>query len=191
MLHKFSDYKNNPEAVKEALNELKRLGKIRYTGISLYSSDDYFEVAKSGFDAVQIPLNIFDWKQIDSGGIKALAESGMMIFVRSVFLQGLAFFSPEDVDPRMDFCITYLEKFQAFCEEFKLSAGVLAMSFVLSVPGVDSLVLGCQRIEQLDNNAEMIDSVRKLTDEEMKRIHDAFVDIDPRVIDPRRWFNRF
>ena len=86
-------------------------GKIRYTGISLYSSDDYFEVAKSGFDAVQIPLNIFDWKQIDSGGIKALAESGMMIFVRSVFLQGLAFFSPEDVDPRMDFCIPYLEKF--------------------------------------------------------------------------------
>ena len=105
--------------------------------------------------------------------------------------QRLVFLAPEDIDPRMDFCVPYVERFLEFCKEFGLSQSVLAMSFALSVKGVDSLVLGCQTVEQLDDNCEMIDSVRILTDEEMQKIHNAFADIDPRVIDPRRWFNSF
>ena len=191
MVHNYDDYEKNPLVVKEVFDELKRSGKTRFTGISVYSRHDYFAVAKSGFDSVQIPLNIFDWTQIDNGGIKALADTGMMIFTRSVFLQGLVFLKPEDIDPRMDFCVPYVEKFLAFCDEFKLSPSVLAMSFALSVSGVNSLVLGCQTLEQLDDNCEMIDSVRILTNDEMQKIHEAFADIDPRVIDPRRWFNSF
>lgn len=191
MAHDYDDYEKNPEILKRVFNELKASGKIRYTAISVYSRHDYEFVAESGFDAVQIPLNIFDWKQIENGGIKALSDAGMMIFTRSVFLQGLVFLKPEEIDPRMDFCIPYVEKYLEFCEEFKLSPSVLAMSFALSVPGVTSLVLGCQTLEQLDSNCEMIDAVRKLTPDEMAKIRDAFVDIDPRVIDPRCWFNHF
>jgi len=191
MLHNYSDYEENPTVIKGVLEELKRLGKIRYTGISLYSSDDYFAVAKAGFDAVQIPLNLFDWRQIDSGGIKALSDAGMVIFTRSVFLQGLVFMEPEKLDKRMDFCIPYLRRFNAFCDEFNLSPGALAMSFALTVPGVDSLVLGCQRVEQLVSNCEMLEKARRLTEAEMNKIHEAFRDIDPRVTDPRRWFNSF
>ena len=191
MVHNYDDYEKNPEIVKSVFEDIKRSGKTRFTGISVYSRHDYFNVAKSGFDAVQIPLNIFDWTQIDNGGIKALADAGMMIFTRSVFLQGLVFLAPKDIDPRMDFCVPYVERFLAFCDEFKLSPSVLAMSFALSVPGVASLVLGCQTLEQLDDNCEMIDSVRILTNDEMRKIHEAFSDIDPRVIDPRRWFNSF
>ena len=191
MVHNYDDYEKNPEIVKEVFDDIKKSGKTRFTGISVYSRHDYFCVARSGFDSVQIPLNIFDWTQIDNGGIKALADAGMMIFTRSVFLQGLVFLSPKDIDPRMDFCVPYIEKFLDFCDRFKLSPSVLAMSFALSVSGVASLVLGCQTLEQLDNNCEMIDSVRILTNEEMQKIHDAFADIDPRVIDPRCWFNSF
>ncbi len=191
MVHDCADYEKNPDIVKKAFDELKKAGKTRFTGISVYSRHDYFKVAGSGFDSVQIPLNIFDWKQIDNGGIKALADAGMMIFTRSVFLQGLVFLKPDEIDPRMDFCIPYVKKFLAFCDEFKLSPSVLAMSFALSVTGVASLVLGCQTIEQLNNNCEMIDAVRILTDDEMQKIHDAFANTDPRVIDPRCWFNSF
>ena len=191
MIHDYADYKNSPDVVKRVFDELKKSGKIRLTGISVYSRDDYFEVARSGFDSVQIPLNIFDLKQIDNGGIKALADAGMMIFTRSVFLQGLVFLKQEDLDPRMDFCAPYLEKFLMLCDEFKLSPGVLAMSFAMSVQGVTSLVLGCQTLDQIDNNCEMIDAIRMLSAEEMQKIHEAFVNIDPRVIDPRCWFNRF
>ena len=65
------------------------------------------------------------------------------------------------------------------------------MSFALTVPGVDSLVLGCQRVEQLVSNCEMLGKARRLTEAEMNKIHEAFRDIDPRVTDPRRWFISF
>ncbi len=191
MVHDYADYEKNPDIVKKTFDELKKAGKTRFTGISVYSRHNYFTVAESGFDSVQIPLNIFDWTQIDNGGIKALSDAGMMIFTRSVFLQGLVFLKLEEIDPRMDFCVPYVKKFHAFCDEFKLSPSVLAMSFALSVTGVASLVLGCQTTEQLNNNCEMIDTVRMLTNDELKKIHTAFANIDPRVIDPRQWFNSF
>ncbi len=190
MDHYFEDYEQSPETVSAVFAEMKEKGMIRYSAISVYSRHDYKLIAKAGcFDAIQIPLNLFDWTQLENGGIGALADAGMMIFARSVFLQGVVFMKPEELDPRMEFCRPYLEKFHALCEEFKLSPPVLAVSFVLSVPGVTNVVLGCQTPEQVDSNCDMMDKVRKLTDAEMAKIREAFVDIDPRVINPGSWFN--
>lgn len=191
MVHNFEDYERSPETVRECFAELKREGVIRMTGISAYSRHDYHAIAASGFDAVQIPLNVFDWGRIDDGGLQAMVQAGMMVFVRSVFLQGLVFMTPETLDPRMDFCLPYLNRFLAFCRELSLSPAALALSFVLSLDGVAAAVLGCQTVEQVEQNAALFDSVRALTPQEMKRLHDAFSGIDPRVIDPRCWFNKF
>ncbi len=190
MDHYFEDYEQDPETVSAVFNEMKEKGMIRYSAISVYSRHDYKLIANAGcFDAIQIPLNLFDWTQIENGGIQALADAGMMIFARSVYLQGVVFMKPEELDPRMDFCRPYIEKFRALCDEFKMSPPVLAISFVLSVPGVTNVVLGCQTLEQIDSNSQMMDEVRYLTDAEMAKIREAFVNIDPRVINPGMWFN--
>lgn len=189
MVHAFEDYVQNPDIVANAFADLKAQGIIKRSALSAYSRHDYKVLSESGFDAVQIPLNVFDWSQIESGGIRLLTEAHMAVFVRSVFLQGLVFLKPEEVDPRMDFCVPYLRKYLALCEEFGLSPATLALSFALSVPGVTSVVLGCQTIEQLENNCELIDQTVTLTEAQMERIHAAFRGIDPRVINPGCWFN--
>ena len=189
MVHNYGDYIKSKDAVRDTMAYLQREGKIDKTAISVYSCDDYLEVAASGFDAVQIPINIFDWGKIEDGGIKALADAGMIIFARSVFLQGLVFMTPETLPAEMSFCLPYLERMWALSRKFGLSPDALAASFVLSLPGIDSLVLGCQRTEQLEANCDLIDRTRPLTDEEMSEIRDAFINIDPRVINPRLWFN--
>lgn len=191
MIHNFEDYKKNPEIVRSTFFEMRDKGLIKYTAISAYSEDDYNFIAKSGFDAVQIPINLFDHAQIENGGIKALADAGMHIFARSVFLQGLVFMTPETVDPRMSFCIPYLEKFTTLCNKFGMEPAVLAASFVASLPGITGLALGCQTTEQVEQNGLLIDKIRKLTGEEMQEIRDAFLNIDKRVINPRLWFNHF
>lgn len=187
MLHYFSDYEKNPKIVQETFAYLKEKGVYRYSGISAYSHENYHNIAKSGFDAVQIPLNVFDWTQIKNGGIQALSDAGMMIFARSVFLQGLVFFKPDEVESRIDFCVPYLEKLLALCEEFDMEAPVLALSYVLSVPGVASVTLGCQTPEQIDANCKMIDQVRKLTPEMIEKLREAFIDTEQRVIFPSMW----
>ena len=191
MVHSLGDYEKDPEIVRNTFLEMKKKGIIRYMALSAYSYNDYGVIARSGFDAVQIPINVFDRTQIENGGIQSIADSGMTIFARSVFLQGLVFLTAETLDPRMSFCKPYLERFHELCREFGMSPAVLAASFVLSLPGVTSLVLGCQTPTQVEQNAEMIDKAERLSDEQMEKLREAFINIDPRVINPQKWFNSF
>ena len=189
MLHNFEDYEQDPRVLSRVFQELKDQKIISTSGISAYSRHDYGLIADSGFDAVQIPLNVFDWGQIENGGIGRLADAGMMIFIRSVFLQGLVFHTPEDLDPRLDFCVPPLCRYLELCKEFSLAPDVLALSFVLSVPGVCAAVLGCDNAKQLDANADLTDRTVTLTKDQLALIREAFVNIDPRVINPGVWYN--
>lgn len=187
MDHNFEDYEQNPEIVRECFQQLKDEGVMKLSGISAYSKHDYSAIAESGFDVVQIPQNIFDWSQIDNGGIQKIADAGMSIYARSVFLQGLVFMNPDELPPQMDFCVPWLKKFRALADEFGMTPPVLALSFILSLPAITTVVLGCQTPEQIESNCEMIDKVKKLTDEQMEKIHEAFKGIPIEVINPSIW----
>ena len=189
MIHNFEQYAQNPEEVGRAFEELRNQGEIERWGISAYSRHDYRLLAESSADAVQVPQNVFDWKQIINGGWDALARSGKTIFVRSVFLQGLVFMEPERLQPQMAFAAPVLECFRSMCRKFAMEPAVLAISFVLSLPGVSSLVLGCERKEQVENNAELINKAQHLTEKQMEELREAFEQINPRVTDPGTWFN--
>ena len=189
MLHNFEDYEQDPDSVRKVFEEMKQQNLYKFSAISAYSRHDYGMIADSGFDATQIPLNVFDWGKIEDGGIEKIAKAGMMIFIRSVFLQGLVFHTPEDLDPRMDFCVPYLQRYLDLCKEFEVSPAVLALSFVLSVPGVTTAVLGCDTPQQAAENCKLFDQTIALTPEQMDKLHDAFHGIDPRVINPGCWFN--
>ena len=172
---------------KEVFQELKESGDIRFSGISAYSHHDYGKIAASGFDAVQIPLNIFDWTQIENGGMKKLEEAGMMIFVRSVYLQGLIFQEPDKLDPRMEFCRETLEKFRKLCRKYQMSPAALALSYALSLPGVTSLVLGSETVAQVEQNVALVEELPVLSEEQMEEIRENFLHTDSRVINPGLW----
>ncbi|MBR2309503.1 MAG: aldo/keto reductase [Oscillospiraceae bacterium] len=189
MLHNFEDYEENRDSMQTLFRELKEQGFCHYSALSAYSRHDYSLIADSGFDAVQIPINIFDWTQLKNGGLQKIADAGMMIFARSVFLQGLVFQTPETLDPRMDFCLPYLQEFHSLCREFELPAPVLALSFVLSLPGVTQVVLGCDTADQVAQNCALFDKIVPLTETQFAQLRKAFCKIDPKVTDPGRWFN--
>lgn len=189
MLHNFEDYEKGRDGLQKIFAELKSQKIYEYSAISAYSFHDYGVIAESGFDATQIPLNVFDWSQIENGGLQKIADAGMMIFGRSVFLQGLVFRTPEALDPRMEFCFPYLRRFIELYKEFQLDPASLALSFVLSLPGVTQAVMGCRNIDQIKDNADLFDRTVTLTPDQMKMLHDAFYNIDPRVVNPGSWFN--
>lgn len=187
MDHNFEDYEQNPEIVKECFEQLKAEGVMKLSGISAYSKHDYSKIAESGFDVVQIPQNIFDWSQIDNGGIQKIADAGMSIYARSVFLQGLVFMNPDELPPQMNFVVPWIKKFRALADEFGMEPPVLALSFIFSLPAITTIVLGCQTPEQIEGNCEMIDKVEKLTDEQMEKIRETFKGIPLEVINPAYW----
>lgn len=187
MLHNYEDYEQDRDDIRKIFGDLKTEGICKKTAISVYSHHDYSVVAESGFDATQIPLNVFDWGQIESGGIEKIAKSGMMMFVRSVFLKGLIFQNYEKLEPKMSFCVPYLKKYLELCSEFELAPDVLALSYVLSVPGVTTAVMGCDTEKQVVSNCNLFDKTVKLSSEQFDLLHKAFTGIDPRVVNPGAW----
>lgn len=190
MLHNCEDYLTDKENIKLLFDHLKAEGHIRFSGISAYSHHDYGEIAASGFDAVQIPINIFDWGQIENGGLQKLHESGMMIFVRSVYLQGLVFQDPDKLSEQMSFCKDTLIKFRALCNKYKLSPAALALSYALSLPGVTSLVLGSETVAQVEDNVQLLAQTVDLSKQQMAEIRENFLNTDPHVLNPGTWPNR-
>lgn len=189
MLHSCDEYICDVENITKVFDELKSAGDIKFSGISAYAHHDYGIIANSGFDAVQIPMNLFDWRQVDCGGYKKLVESGMMIFVRSIYLQGLIFRDSAKLEDDMQFCRETLEKFEGFCEKFGMSRIQLALSYAVSMPGITSLVLGSETAAQVADNASLMRSVTKLTDEQMEELHVAFGNTSERVLNPNKWPN--
>lgn len=187
MLHDFMDYAKDPDVCTKVFADLKSSGVIRTSAISAYSEHDYRIMADSEFDAMQIPLNVFDWDKIESGEMDALKQAGKAVFTRSVYLQGLVFMDPQNLPEKMAFVKPTLEKYQALCKEFEVSPAVLALSYVLSVPAVTSVVLGCQTPEQVASNCDMINARLELTASHMEALRKAFADTPRRVLDPRIW----
>ena len=187
MLHDFNDYAKNPDVCTKVFADLKAEGIIQTSAISTYSEYDYNILAESEFDATQIPLNVFDWGKIESGEMDALKKAGKAVFTRSVYLQGLVFMNPENLPEKRAFCKPTLDTYQALCREFEVSPAVLALSYVLSVPAVTSVVLGCQTPEQVASNCDMIGSRIELTAAHMEALRKAFADTPRRVLDPRIW----
>ena len=187
MIHHCEEYFEDPDNMRQVFEELKAEGDIRYSGMSAYAFHDYGAIADSGFDAVQIPVNLFDWRQIENGGIGRLEQAGMIVFARSVYLQGLVFRKPADLDERMRFAGPTLERFHAMCAEFGMDPACLAASFALSLPGISSLVIGCRNEKQIIDSVRQIEQARELNADQMEQIRLAFRDTDERVITPMLW----
>jgi aryl-alcohol dehydrogenase-like predicted oxidoreductase len=190
MLHRFDDFSNDAKGITEVFRSLKANGDIRFCGISLYDNNDFAMIADSEMDVVQVPLNILDWRLVTSGKLKLLMDAKKNIFVRSVFLQGLIFMSPDELSNEMAFCKPVLEKLAVLCQKYQLPPAELAISAVLSLPGIASVIIGCETLEQVELNAGIISRSSHLTEKQIEEIIKIFKEVDSRVIDPRLWRNR-
>lgn len=118
-----------------------------------------------------------------------MADAGMMVFIRSVYLQGLVFQTPEKMDPRMEFARKTIENFYTICKEFSLSSAVLELSYALSLPGATSLVLGSETPEQVTQNVKLLEQIVTLTPEQIALLQKTFRETEDRILNPGLWFN--
>lgn len=185
MIHHYPEYAQDIRNMQRVFAELKDAGLILQSGISAYPQDDYGVIASSGFDAVQIPLNLFDWRK--NVEVEKLADAGMSIYARSVFLQGLAFQKPDNLPERMQFCRGAVDSLWGLSREYGMAPEQMAYDFVRFYPGVESLVLGCRDIVQLEQLLQLERKTAPLDPAAVKKAHSVFSGLDERVVSPDRW----
>jgi len=188
MMHRENEIFDYGDIVSNVLRKLKAEGLIQLAGVSLTTHRHIEYISKSGlYEAVQLPLNMMDTEVIKRGAIEKLIKADVLVFVRSVFLQGLFFRKPDSLPQGILQKVAQpLRDIRELAQKSGMSITELAVSFVRDLEGVSSLVLGCETPEQATQNIALLNAP-VLPEEIRCKIMSMFDGIDQRIIQPWTW----
>ena len=187
MLHRVTDLNTYKDDIVSALTKVVEKGYVSKIGVSVYTPEDIAEMLKyDELECVQLPINIIDTRLIRDGLLSSLKKSRVSVYARSVFLQGLFFMSPENLPPKLSGAKVYLDKLNDLCKELDMTMAELALGYIRDIKEIDSLVIGAETVEQIDENVKLING-RKIPDGYMKSIREYFNDVPDFYLEPWRW----
>ena len=152
----------------EAMQQLEQQGKIRYWGISLNTFDPLpeaeFLISRKTDNGFQLVLNLLNQKALPL--LKQAAENGYGVIVRMALQFGLltgkfdngATFSSNDhrknrlTNEVIDASNQALSPVWALCKKYNCTKTQLALSYILSYPGVSTIIAGIRTHEQVQAN---------------------------------------
>ncbi len=187
LLHKEDYLDTYGKTLTDAIKELKKSGLVESVGISFQDKTKVRKYANTEiFDSIQVPFNMFDNKEIRNGELKSWADNGILVYVRSVYLQGLFFKDVENLPLKLQMAKRPLEKLNAIAEENNMSIAALAVSYMRSVEGVASLVIGAETPDQVKESASLFE-LPVLEKTVIDKINEISEEIAPVIIRPWEW----
>ena len=187
LLHHAPDILMKDGIVIDCLNELKKEGLIKRFGISAYNPEDIEATFKfKDLDVVQVPLNIFDQRLMKTGLLKKMVSKKYMIFARSIYLQGLLFIPPDKLPKNIETVKEPLIKLRSLSSEYNLEISKIALLFIRDIPGVTSLVIGSETIDQIATNLKNLNSIC-LPSDLHSNIIDEFSELPEKIFKPSLW----
>tara|TARA_B100000780_G_scaffold267553_1_gene224748 strand:+ start:62 stop:940 length:879 start_codon:yes stop_codon:yes gene_type:complete len=144
--------------IYEALYNLKIQGYTKNIGISIYSPDILPSIIDNyQLDSVQVPINIFDRRIIDSGWLKKLSDLNISIIARSVFLQGILLSKFTDLPSYFNTWIPHFRSWDSFCVQNQLSPLEACLHFVAQISEIDKIIVGIESETQFSEILEALD----------------------------------
>ena len=184
MFHRFVDMMEESKLLLKHLSQQKKKGKIKKIGVSIYSPDEAeASLNTDGIEAIQVPFNLID-KRLKKNGFLARAKAkGITIFSRSVFLQGLFF--KTDIPAELSAFLLFKKKIRELCHTSGMTVAELALRYNLSIPEIDSVIIGLESMEQLNNNVQIFN--KGPLDERTIGIIDQIGSAPVHIINPSMW----
>jgi len=182
--HEFKDFISYP-SVRNQLDELKKNGKIKKTGLSVYDNNEFLEAINSEYiDVIQIPFNLLDNYSKRGDLIMLAKKKGKELHVRSVFLQGLFFKKVSNLPLKIRPLGYYLNVLHKLADEINVSIEQLALGYVLQHSEIDNVIIGVDTMDQLKHNIEMIEN--KISEDIVKKIDKINVK-ETMLLYPKNW----
>ena len=184
LVHNFNSFINNP-GVWETLIKLKNQGKINKIGFSLYYPNEAEYILKKNIkvDILQVPFSIFD--QRFSEIFSLLKENNVEIYVRSIFIQGLIFKNPDELQGKFVNIRDKLSCLKSLSKDIKVPISGICINFVLLNDFIDKVIIG---VDSLGNLKENIKSINQKN--EVKNIYSKLSRMkedDEDIILPTKW----
>ena len=182
LIHNVDDlFVNNGSKLINALEGLKSQGLVTSIGVSVYTSGQIrraLDIFRP--DIIQLPVSLLDQRLIQDGTISYLANRGIEIHARSIFLQGLLLMDINEIPLYFKPWLPLLSEWHQFCKDRLISPLQGAVSFANSVKDISHSIIGVEDWRQLN---EILTTSESLSQFEF----DRFKCNDEGLLNPSKW----
>lgn len=138
-----------------ALQQLRETGLVQKIGASIYAPAELDDLCRRyEFDVVQAPFNLLDRRLIESGWMSRLANSGVELHVRSIFLQGLLLMPSSDRPAKFNRWQAHWSAYSDWLRSAELTPLQACVRHSLSFPEVTRVIVGVDNSDQLRSIVE-------------------------------------
>jgi len=141
------------EHLAKSLMELKSKGLVTKIGVSVYNSaqiDAILNIFEP--DIIQLPINLFDQRLINSGHLAKLKKQNIEIHARSIFLQGLLLMEHEKLPNWFQPIENNINEYFKYLTKNNVSPQAAALNFVKNIEEIDYIILGVNSVNHLREN---------------------------------------
>jgi aryl-alcohol dehydrogenase-like predicted oxidoreductase len=136
---------------------LRTKGLIEAAGVSLIDPEHGWKALRiPELKAWQIPTNVLDRRFTHSGLTEAARKAGVVVFVRSVYLQGLILMDDDSTPVFLRGVIPARRGIREIAARFGLPLNELALRAILSRRDVRSVVVGVETVAQIRDNIALV-----------------------------------
>ncbi|HEY8573862.1 bifunctional regulator KidO [Phenylobacterium sp.] len=169
-------------ALWDRLRALKDAGLCDKIGVSVYASDDPVGVARRFKpDVVQAPASLLDQRLLIDGTLATLAEMGVEVHLRSIFLNGVLFLPPDRAPSHLKAAAGRISRARRLIAEGRSDPLQAALGFALSRPEATTVLVGVASASEMSAVVAAASSPPPDLDWDEMAIN------DPAALDPRAW----
>jgi aryl-alcohol dehydrogenase-like predicted oxidoreductase len=140
------------------LQRARDAGLVERIGLSVYSPEQLAAlVDRLPMEILQIPLNIFDRRFVETGWLDRLVADNVEVHARSIFLQGLLLISSDRIPSKFAPFRSLIDGWHSWLADDSaagMSTVQACLAHVASYAGISRLVVGADSLAQLQDIIE-------------------------------------
>ena len=187
LLHREALLNGLDGAIGKQFLTLKRQGLVSRLGVSCYSTEGAIRAMDYEIvEMLQVPGNVFDRSALRAGVVDKAHEKGCILFVRSVYLQGLALMSPDEIPPAIPLAQDAVRKLSDFCGRHDIDRKSFCIQYALQRFASAKLVVGAEHSAQVIETAALA-SGKPLSKRLLEAWDQEWPEDIPGLINPALW----
>ena len=186
LLHRYAHLSAFEGAIWRRLVRERERGTIRALGVSAANPKEaWAAIRHPDIEVLQVASSLLDQRLSRAGFFEAAQEAGKRVFVRSVFLQGIAFIEPRKLPNRFAAFRQPLGEIRGMATALQCGLEQLFLAHAATLPGTTAVV-GCESASQLRG---IVAAIREPapSPSSVRRLAERIQPLPDRLLDPSRW----
>ena len=183
LIHHGTDLlKSGGEQLFDLAQELREKKLVSRIGVSVYTDEPIIDILNLvELDFIQLPLNLFDQTLLENGTLEQVANRGIEIEARSVFLQGILTMSTREIPAPLSDLRPLHQRLTDLANKLSVSQQRICLDFLRSVPQIKNVIIGVNTEQQLK------DIVMNVAQNPLKINYSQFSVQTKELVNPKLW----